>query len=163
MTAAAWCRLALAPQIRTYETYLSVSYAEGAQWCCILTKRWRAAGGNCIASKTWTAFGATKAKAEAAACELAERNVWRMVRLTNGFSKKIENHVAAMSLHFMYYNFCRIHQTLRITPAMAAGVSDHAWEISELVDMLDALEQEHRAEKESRQWNPSGPVLGHGK
>jgi IS1 family transposase len=47
----------------------------------------------------------------------------RFTRLTNGFSKKLENHIAAISLHFMYYNFCRIHQTLRVTPAMAAGVS----------------------------------------
>lgn len=52
----------------------------------------------------------------------------RFTRLTNGFSKKIENHVAAISLHFMYYNFVRIHQTLRVTPAMAAGVTDRVWE-----------------------------------
>jgi IS1 family transposase len=61
----------------------------------------------------------------------------RFTRLTNGFSKKIENLEYAVALHFMYYNFCRIHQTLRITPAMAAGVSDHAWEISEIVDLLN--------------------------
>ena len=53
----------------------------------------------------------------------------RFIRLTNAFSKKIENHTAAIALHFMNYNFCRIHQTLRVTPAMAAGVSDHVWEI----------------------------------
>ncbi len=51
----------------------------------------------------------------------------RFTRLTNAFSKKLENHVAAISLHFMYYNFVRIHQTLRITPAMAAGVTDRVW------------------------------------
>ncbi len=61
----------------------------------------------------------------------------RFTRLTNGFSKKIENHEAAVALYFTYYNFCRIHQTLRITPAMAAGVSDHVWEISELVELID--------------------------
>lgn len=62
----------------------------------------------------------------------------RFTRLTNGFSKKLENHIAAISLHFMYYNFCRIHQTLRITPTMAAGVADHVWEISEIVALMDA-------------------------
>jgi hypothetical protein len=60
----------------------------------------------------------------------------RFTRLTNAFSKKVENHCAAVALHFMYYNFCRIHQTLRVTPAMAAGVTDHVWEIGEVVDLL---------------------------
>ena len=60
----------------------------------------------------------------------------RFARLTNAFSKKIENHAHSVALHFMYYNFCKIHQTLRITPAMAAGISDHVWELSELVDLL---------------------------
>lgn len=57
----------------------------------------------------------------------------RLTRLTNGFSKKMEMHAHSIALHFMFYNFCRIHQTLRITPAMASGISDHAWEISELL------------------------------
>jgi hypothetical protein len=52
--------------------------------------------------------------------------------------KKAEMHAAAVALHFMYYNFAKIHQTLRVTPAMEAGVSDHAWEISEIVDLLDS-------------------------
>lgn len=60
----------------------------------------------------------------------------RFTRLTNAFSKKIENHMAAISLHYMHYNFCRIHQTLRITPAMAAGVSDHVWSIDEVIALL---------------------------
>jgi IS1 family transposase len=60
----------------------------------------------------------------------------RFTRLTNGFSKKLENHLWAIALHYMDYNFCRIHQSLRITPAMAAGVSDHVWEIGEIVDLL---------------------------
>jgi len=62
----------------------------------------------------------------------------RFTRLTNAFSKKIENHACAIALHFMYYNFARVHQTLRVTPAMAAGVSDHVWEIEEIVSLLDA-------------------------
>ena len=60
----------------------------------------------------------------------------RFARLTNAFSKKIENHIAALSLYFMFYNFCRVHQTLRVTPAMEAGISDHVWEIEEIMDLL---------------------------
>jgi IS1 family transposase len=60
----------------------------------------------------------------------------RFTRLTNGFSKKVENHAAAVALWFMYYNFCRIHQTLRVTPAMEAGIASHAWTIEELVSLI---------------------------
>jgi len=62
----------------------------------------------------------------------------RFTRLTNGHSKKIENHIYAVALHFMYYNFAKIHETLRCTPAMEAGVSDHVWEISEIVALADS-------------------------
>ncbi|MCC7423104.1 MAG: DDE-type integrase/transposase/recombinase [Planctomycetaceae bacterium] len=61
----------------------------------------------------------------------------RFTRLTNAFSKKVENHAAAISLHFMYYNFARIHQTLRSTPAMKAGVANHLWSVEEIVGLLD--------------------------
>jgi hypothetical protein len=57
-------------------------------------------------------------------------------RLTNGFSKKVENLEAAVALHYMRYTFCRIHQTLRVTPAMEAGVSDHVWSLDELIALL---------------------------
>lgn len=57
----------------------------------------------------------------------------RLTRLTNGFSKKFENHWAALCLHFAYYNFCRIHKTLRVTPAMESGIADHVWTIAELL------------------------------
>ena len=63
----------------------------------------------------------------------------RFTRLTNAFSKKIENHAHAVALHFMYMNYVRIHQTLRVTPAMEAGLSDHAWTIEELVQVMDAM------------------------
>ncbi len=56
----------------------------------------------------------------------------RFTRLTNAFSKKVENLAYAVSLHFMYYNFSRIHQKLRMTPAMEAGISDHVWELKEI-------------------------------
>ena len=70
----------------------------------------------------------------------------RFTRLTNAFSKKVENHVAAISLHFLYYNFCRPHQTLTknhpnrypTTPAMAAGVADHVWTVEEIVNLLNS-------------------------
>jgi hypothetical protein len=62
----------------------------------------------------------------------------RFARLTNGFSKKIEMHAHSVALHFAYYNFCKIHQTLRVTPAMEAGLSDHVWDIEELIGLLAA-------------------------
>lgn len=65
----------------------------------------------------------------------------RFTRLTNAFSKKIENHAAAVSLHFMHYNFCRVHQTLKTTPAMKAGMADHVWTLAELVAVLERSER----------------------
>lgn len=59
----------------------------------------------------------------------------RFTRLTNAFSKKIENHALAVALHYMYYNFGRIHKTLRVTPAMEAGVSDHVWTLEEIASL----------------------------
>jgi hypothetical protein len=58
----------------------------------------------------------------------------RFTRLTNAFSKKLKNHVAAVALYVAHYNFCRVHETLRVTPAMQLGVTDHIWTIGELVD-----------------------------
>jgi IS1 family transposase len=60
----------------------------------------------------------------------------RFTRLTNGFSKKADNHRHMVALHYMYYNFCRIHQTLRCTPAMEAGLTDHVWTLEELIALL---------------------------
>jgi len=61
----------------------------------------------------------------------------RFTRLTNAFSKKFENHCHAVAIYFAYYNFCRIHQTLRVTPAMEAGLTDHVWTLDELVALLE--------------------------
>jgi IS1 family transposase len=61
----------------------------------------------------------------------------RFTRLTNGFSKKVENHVHAISLHFMYYNFCRIHQILKVTPAMEAKVTDKLWDVEDIISLLN--------------------------
>lgn len=60
----------------------------------------------------------------------------RFTRLTNAFSKKLNNHCAAIGLHFMYYNFCRKHQTLKTTPAVAAGLTDHVWTIEEMIEAV---------------------------
>jgi IS1 family transposase len=64
----------------------------------------------------------------------------RFTRLTNAFSKKVENHVHAISIYFMHYNFVRIHQTLRVTPAMAAGVTDKLWSLEDIVRVVDEWE-----------------------
>jgi hypothetical protein len=61
----------------------------------------------------------------------------RFTRLTNGFSKKTENHAPAVALHFMWHNFGRVHQTLRVTPAMEAGIPQHVWTVEEIVGLLD--------------------------
>lgn len=61
----------------------------------------------------------------------------RFTRLTNGFSKKVENHMHAIAIHYMYYNFARIHKTLRCSPAMEAGVSKTLWSISDIVALAD--------------------------
>jgi IS1 family transposase len=71
----------------------------------------------------------------------------RFTRLTNGFSKKVENHGYAVALHFMYYNFVRIHTTLKITPAMAAGVTDRLWEIGDIVKLIEVKEAETENKK----------------
>lgn len=91
----------------------------------------------------------------------------RFTRLTNAFSKRIDHHVAAISLHFMYVNFIRIHQTLRITPAMAAGVTDRLWDMSDVVALLDG-EREQRIQtgretakrNNERSYNIFGGALG---
>jgi len=63
-------------------------------------------------------------------------NMRRFTRFPNAFSKKVENLACAVALHFMYYNFCRVHQTLRVTPAMEAGVTDHVWGIVEILGLV---------------------------
>jgi len=68
----------------------------------------------------------------------------RMTRLTNAFSKKFDNHVHAMALYFMHYNFVRIHQTLRVTPAMAAGVTDKLWSVEDVVNVVELWEAKQR-------------------
>jgi hypothetical protein len=65
----------------------------------------------------------------------------RYTRLSNGFSRKIENHAAAVALNYFAYNFIKIHRTLRVSPAMAANVTDHLWDVSDLVDLWEAEER----------------------
>lgn len=64
----------------------------------------------------------------------------RFTRLTNAFSKKVENHAHAVALHFMYYNFGRVHKTLRVTPAMEAGIADHVWSLAEIAALADGAD-----------------------
>jgi hypothetical protein len=74
----------------------------------------------------------------------------RFTRLTNGFSKKIENHAHAVALHFMYYNFGRIHKTLRVTPAMEAGIADHVWSLEEIAALVPEPEAKPRGPYKKR-------------
>jgi hypothetical protein len=67
-------------------------------------------------------------------------HIRRFTRLTNALSKKLENHAYSVAIHAMYYNFVRVHKTLRTSPAMAAGVTKRLWEIGDVVDMLEAWE-----------------------
>src|ERR1700730_9939241 len=69
----------------------------------------------------------------------------RFTRLTNGFSKKAENHAYSVAIHFMHYNFVRIHQSLRITPAMAAGVTANLWSLTDMVQVIEDWEGERVA------------------
>ena len=77
-------------------------------------------------------------------------SIRRFTRLTNAFSKKVENHEAAVALHFMHYNFCRVHQTLRVTPAMEAGIANHVWSIEELVALMPEPEAKKRGPYKKR-------------
>ena len=72
----------------------------------------------------------------------------RFTRLTNGFSKKLENHGHQVALYFVHYNFCRVHKTLRVTPAMEAGLTDHVWTLEELCGLLPEKKQNAMIDKE---------------
>lgn len=74
----------------------------------------------------------------------------RFTRLTNAFSKKLENHMSAISLYFMFYNFCKIHKTLRVTPAMEAKIADHVWNISDVVALIPEEEPKKRGNYKKR-------------
>lgn len=78
----------------------------------------------------------------------------RYTWLTNGFSKKLPNHIAAFALFVMYYNFGRVHQTLGVTAAMEAGISDHVWSIEEMAGLLEA--EETRAPRERGSYKKKG-------
>jgi IS1 family transposase len=74
----------------------------------------------------------------------------RFTRLTNAFSKKFENHCHMVAIYFAYYNFCRVHQTLRVTPAMEAGLTDHVWNLEELVNLMPAEQSKKRGPYKKR-------------
>jgi hypothetical protein len=77
----------------------------------------------------------------------------RFTRLTYAFSKKIQNHASAIALHFMYYNFARVHQTLKCTPAMRAGVTDRVWSVEEIVNLLPPLKIQHPTQETGKGLN----------
>ena len=79
-------------------------------------------------------------------------NMRRFTRLTNAFSKKVENHAHSVALHYMHYNFCRIHRTLRVTPAMEAGLTSRVWELEDVVRLLE------RAEETGELWTGTDPI-----
>jgi hypothetical protein len=83
-------------------------------------------------------------KGNSCLCQPPASSLWdddrRFTRLTNAFSKKIENHAHSVALFALYYNFVRVHKTLRVTPAMAAGITKRLWEIGDIVDVLEAWE-----------------------
>jgi IS1 family transposase len=81
----------------------------------------------------------------------------RFTRLTNAFSKKVENHCHALALYFVFYNFVRIHKTLRVTPAMAAGISDRLWSMNDIVALIDAAEGEPRKRGSYKSRQPRQP------
>ena len=89
--------------------------------------------------------------------------VRRFTRLTNAFSKKFENHCHMVAIYHAYYNFCRVHQTLRVTPAMEAGLADHIWSLEELVGLLEQRGQGAAAEARGRPyfWNSNAQRCSH--
>jgi len=74
----------------------------------------------------------------------------RFTRLTNAFSKKIDNHAHSLALYFLYYNFVRIHKSLKVSPAMAAGVTDKLWAVEDIVALLDARDERKAASRKAR-------------
>jgi hypothetical protein len=83
----------------------------------------------------------------------------RFTRLTNAFSKKVENHACAVALHAMYYNFVRIHQTLKITPAMAAGVTSRLWEMNETRTHLGlGKDKDDNHDQRASYWSGRGSI-----
>lgn len=74
----------------------------------------------------------------------------RFARLTDAFSRKVENHAYALALYYMHYNFCRVHKDLRVTPAMEAGITDHIWDVSEIANLLPKPQVKKRGPYKSR-------------
>ncbi len=80
----------------------------------------------------------------------------RFTRLTNAFSKRVENHCHQLAVYFVFYNFVRIHKTLRVTPAMSAGIADRLWSMEDIVSLIDAREP---APKPRGPYKPRQPRL----
>jgi hypothetical protein len=109
----------------------SASFACSALWAATTTASYGAVVSACVTSP-----GAGRWS--------SRRSSRRLTRLTNGFSKKVENHAHSVAIHTMHYNFVRIHQALRCTPAMAAGVTATLWEFLDMVKVLEDWEAQGR-------------------
>jgi IS1 family transposase len=108
-----------------------------------------------VSAKTRTISGNSEAEKESTSFVERQKlnmrmSMRRFTRLTNDFSKKIENLEHAVSVHFMHYNYCRIHQTLRVTPAMEMGLTDHVWSLEELANLIPELVAKKRGSYKSR-------------
>jgi hypothetical protein len=84
----------------------------------------------------WLAHRIQNELSHACPAEASEGGMRLFTRLTNAFSKKIENYEQMIAIYFMHYNFRRIHQSLRVTPAMEAGIADHVWSLEEIVNLI---------------------------
>jgi IS1 family transposase len=136
--------------LRTYLTAVAAAFGEAVDYAMLV----KVYGNDPEAEKRYSPAICTACKKEAVIGDPDPRHIStsyierqnltmrmgirRFTRLTNAFSKKIENHAAAVSLHMMYYNFARVHMTIKTTPAVASGVADHAWSIEEIIALMDS-------------------------
>jgi IS1 family transposase len=116
-----------------YGTIKNVYAAPGAGGRYSPPKMVSAKRGDVTGDPTWRHISSSHVERQNLTMRMHMR---RFTRLTNGFSKKVENHAHSITLHFMHYNFCKIHGSLRVTPAMEAGLSNHVWSVEELIELL---------------------------
>jgi IS1 family transposase len=128
----------------------NVDYAQLIKLYAASQEEVRYSPAECIGCETRVISG--KPKSEHVSTSFVERQnltmrmgMRRFTRLTNGFSKKVENHLYAIAIHFMHYNFCRVHKTLRVTPAMEAGIANHVWSLDEMLELLAPKESKNAA------------------
>jgi uncharacterized protein YerC len=152
-------RFEVAPQISTdglpsYQTAIASTFGSDVDYGRLVKiyKKGKDGRDYCVGAKKEAVFGSPDM--EKIATSYVERSNLTL-RMTNAHSKKIENHVLALGLHFFVYNFCRKHQTLgKQSPAQAAGITDHVWSISELLEMFDAYQGVHHPVQRPAHYKP---------